>query len=326
MAVGHGQLSEQELEKVILDFLDGEYDVLVSTSIIETGVDIPNVNTLIVHDADKMGLSQLYQLRGRVGRSNRIAYAYFTYQRDKVLSEVAEKRLQAIREFTELGSGFKIAMRDLAIRGAGNLLGAEQHGFIASVGFDLYSQMLADEIKKKKMEINGEVAEESVEWSTQISLNVDAYLPSDYIYDSMQKIEIYKKVAIIHSLEEADDLHEELVDRFGDLPNAVENLLFVARLKVYGAMYAIESITQKNEEIHIQVHSGQNEFLNGQKLFNISTRYNGKIQLQPAVSQIHMIVKCKGLNQDEIKTLLEQFLADYKEAVKPKGELHNVAN
>ena len=133
VGVGHGQMSETELEKTILDFLDGEYDVLVSTSIIETGVDIPNVNTLIVHDADKMGLSQLYQLRGRVGRSNRIAYAYFTYQRDKVLTEVAEKRLQSIKEFTELGSGFKIAMRDLSIRGAGNLLGAEQHGFIASV-------------------------------------------------------------------------------------------------------------------------------------------------------------------------------------------------
>ena len=149
-------MSEQELEKTILDFLDGESDVLVSTSIIETGVDIPNVNTLIVHDADKMGLSQLYQLRGRVGRSNRIAYAYFTYQRDKVLTEVAEKRLQSIKEFTELGSGFKIAMRDLSIRGAGNLLGAEQHGFIASVGFDLYSQMLAEEIAKRKAEMDGE--------------------------------------------------------------------------------------------------------------------------------------------------------------------------
>ena len=144
VAVAHGQMPETELERVMLDFLDGEYDVLVSTTIIETGVDIPNVNTLIIYDADKMGLSQLYQLRGRVGRSNRIAYAYFTYQRDKVLSEAAEKRLQAIKEFTELGSGFKIAMRDLAIRGAGNLLGAEQHGHIASVGFELYSQMLKE--------------------------------------------------------------------------------------------------------------------------------------------------------------------------------------
>ena len=150
VAFAHGQMSENELESVMLGFLEGEYDVLVSTTIIETGVDIPNVNTLIVNDADKMGLSQLYQLRGRVGRSNRVAYAYFTYRKDKVLTEVAEKRLQAIKEFTELGSGFKIAMRDLSIRGAGNLLGAQQHGFIDSVGFDLYSQMLKEAIEERK--------------------------------------------------------------------------------------------------------------------------------------------------------------------------------
>src|SRR5690606_24915372 len=185
IAVAHGQMPETELEKVMLDFLDGEYDVLVSTTIIETGVDIPNVNTLIIYDADKMGLSQLYQLRGRVGRSNRIAYAYFTYQRDKVLSEAAEKRLQAIKEFTELGSGFKIAMRDLAIRGAGNLLGAEQHGHIASVGFELYSQMLKEAIE----ELQGkEEKEKSVE--PEIELKVDAYLPAEYIRDEKQKIEI----------------------------------------------------------------------------------------------------------------------------------------
>src|SRR5690606_10835574 len=175
IAVAHGQMAEQELEATILDFLEGEFDVLVSTTIIETGVDIPNVNTLIVHDADKMGLSQLYQLRGRVGRSNRVAYAYLTYQRDKVLSEVSEKRLQAIKEFTELGSGFKIAMRDLSIRGAGNLLGAEQHGFIASVGFDLYSQMLADEIRKRKLELGeDEQALEPASSSVQIDISVDA--------------------------------------------------------------------------------------------------------------------------------------------------------
>src|SRR5699024_2758965 len=172
----HGQMAETELEKVMLDFLDGEYDVLVSTTIIETGVDIPNVNTLIIHDADKMGLSQLYQLRGRVGRSNRIAYAYFTYQRDKVLSETAEKRLQAIKEFTELGSGFKIAMRDLAIRSAGNLLGAEQHGHIASVGFELYTQMLKEAIKEQQ---GGK--EEETAFDPVIELDVDAYIPSDYI-------------------------------------------------------------------------------------------------------------------------------------------------
>lgn len=256
VGVGHGQMSETELEKTILDFLDGEYDVLVSTSIIETGVDIPNVNTLIVHDADKMGLSQLYQLRGRVGRSNRIAYAYFTYQRDKVLTEVAEKRLQSIKEFTELGSGFKIAMRDLSIRGAGNLLGAEQHGFIASVGFDLYSQMLAEEINKRKVSVLGEEDQSNRNWSTSIDLGVDAYLPGDYIYDSIQKIEIYKKVAAVSTFDEASELEDELVDRFGDLPEAVRHLLAVARLKVYGRMYGIESMVQRDDNIVLKFHEG----------------------------------------------------------------------
>lgn len=324
VAVGHGQMSEQELEKTILDFLDGESDVLVSTSIIETGVDIPNVNTLIVHDADKMGLSQLYQLRGRVGRSNRIAYAYFTYQRDKVLTEVAEKRLQAIKEFTELGSGFKIAMRDLAIRGAGNLLGAEQHGFIASVGFDLYSQMLGEEIAKRKAEMGGQPEPAAQEWSLQLDLNLDAYLPSDYIYDSIQKIEIYKKVANIKTLEEEAELHEELVDRFGDLPQAVVNLLAVARLKVYGSEYSIESISQKGDDLFLKIDKSQNERIDGQKLFQIGLNFDGRIKLIAGPS-IQIQVKCKGLHPDASIELLEKFLVQYKEVVKSKGELHNVA-
>jgi transcription-repair coupling factor (superfamily II helicase) len=324
VAVAHGQMGEQELEKTILDFLDGEYDVLVSTSIIETGVDIPNVNTLIVHDADKMGLSQLYQLRGRVGRSNRIAYAYFTYQRDKVLTEVAEKRLQAIKEFTELGSGFKIAMRDLAIRGAGNLLGAEQHGFIASVGFDLYSQMLAEEIAKRKLEINGEEKPPEPEWHTQIDIDLDAYIPSDYIYDSMQKIEIYKKVAVIRTLEEAVDLHEELVDRFGDLPQAVLNLLAVARLKYYGSEYRIETISQKGDDFQIKIHADQNGRLDGQKLFTLSNRFEGRIKLAVG-PQINILVRCKSLSPEQSIDLVEKFLVQYLEALKTKGELQDVA-
>jgi len=207
----HGQMSENELESVMLSFLEGEFDVLVSTTIIETGVDIPNVNTLIVHDADKMGLSQLYQLRGRVGRSNRVAYAYFTYRKDKVLTEVAEKRLQAIKEFTELGSGFKIAMRDLTIRGAGNLLGAEQHGFIDSVGFDLYSQMLKEAIEDRKGNMN-----EAVKQRTEVDLEVDAYLPDAYINDGHQKIEMYKRFRGVSSLEDVEELNEEIIDRFGE--------------------------------------------------------------------------------------------------------------
>jgi transcription-repair coupling factor (superfamily II helicase) len=324
VAVAHGQMPEQELERTILDFLEGEYDVLVSTSIIETGVDIPNVNTLIVHDADKMGLSQLYQLRGRVGRSNRIAYAYFTYQRDKILNEVAEKRLQAIKEFTELGSGFKIAMRDLSIRGAGNLLGAEQHGFIASVGFDLYSQMLAQEIANRKAAMGGEEVEPEKPWNTQLELQLDAYLPSDYIYDSMQKIEIYKKVVNLTTLEEVADLREELVDRFGDLPLAVENLLAVARIKVYGSLYAIESISQKGDDYQLKIHSDQNGNLDGKKLIALSAHFEGRIKVIPG-PHILIELRCRGLTSEQSIQLLEKFLHGYQEVQKTKGELHNVA-
>jgi len=325
VAAAHGQMSEQELERTILDFLDGEFDVLVSTSIIETGVDIPNVNTLIVHDADKMGLSQLYQLRGRVGRSNRIAYAYFTYQRDKVLNEVAEKRLQAIKEFTELGSGFKIAMRDLAIRGAGNLLGGEQHGFIASVGFDLYSQMLAEEIEQRKLALDGEkegaapAERRPKPTNTQIELTLDAYLPGDYIYDSAQKIEIYKKVAAIRSFEEENELADELTDRFGDMPEPVQTLLAVARLKVYGAEYGIESIAAKGDDLVITISTEQNDRIDGQKLFALSNRFERKLKLLPG-KQIVIHMNRKGLSTEEAVHAAEKFLQQYREVLKDEGK------
>ncbi|AWB42816.1 transcription-repair coupling factor [Paenibacillus sp. CAA11] len=323
VGIGHGQMSEQELEKTILDFLDGEYDVLVATSIIETGVDIPNVNTLIVHDADKMGLSQLYQLRGRVGRSNRIAYAYFTYQRDKSLTEVAEKRLQSIKEFTELGSGFKIAMRDLSIRGAGNLLGAEQHGFIASVGFDLYSQMLAEEIQKRKVTMLGEEAPAEEAFTTTIDLSIDAYLPPEYIYDSIQKIEIYKKVAAVASFEEVAELADELLDRFGEPPAAVANLLSAARLKLYGRLCRIDSITRRGDEVILKFHEGGMKDLDGAKLATIGNRYGRRVQFSQGPEMvIHM--KVKGMEDQEMLDLLEQFLDAIKDSFKPKGELQNV--
>lgn len=323
VGIGHGQMSESELEKTILDFLDGEYDVLVSTSIIETGVDIPNVNTLIVHDADKMGLSQLYQLRGRVGRSNRIAYAYFTYQRDKVLTEVAEKRLQSIKEFTELGSGFKIAMRDLSIRGAGNLLGAEQHGFIASVGFDLYSQMLAEEINKRKVTMFGEEPEQTQHWKTSIDLSIDAYLPGDYIYDSIQKIEIYKKVAAISSFQEATELEEELVDRFGDLPEAVVNLLAVARIKVYGRAYGIESLTQRADQMVLRFYEGQEKAIQPSGIAQIGNRFERRVQFDQGVPMT-VAIKGAGLGDRQLMELLEEFLSSMKEAFNLKGELLDV--
>lgn len=206
----HGQMKERELEKIMYGFINGEIDVLVSTTIIETGLDISNVNTMIIHDSDQMGLSQLYQLRGRVGRSNRTSYAFLMYRRNKMLKEVAEKRLHAIREFTEMGSGFKIAMRDLEIRGAGNLLGAEQSGHMESVGYDLYCKMLAEAVQEAK----GIAPAEAFE--TTIDLNVSAYIPDSYISNESLKLDTYKRIAAIENKEEYEDMTEELTDRFGN--------------------------------------------------------------------------------------------------------------
>ena len=234
-------MKEQELEAIMYDFINGEIDVLVSTTIIETGLDISNVNTMIIHDADRLGLSQLYQLRGRVGRSNRMAYAFLLYRRDKMLKEIAEKRLAAIREFTDLGSGFKIAMRDLEIRGAGNLLGAEQHGHMEAVGYDLYCKMLNEAVKHLK----GELEEET--YTTTIDLNVDAFIPDSYISNEYQKLDIYKRIAAIESEEEREDMIEELVDRFGDIPKKVETLLLAASLKALAHSVYVTAVEQKGE-------------------------------------------------------------------------------
>ena len=240
-----GQMSENQLESVLYEFIQGGYDVLVTTSIIETGVDIPNVNTLFVENADRMGLAQLYQIRGRIGRSNRVAYAYFMYQPNKVLTELGEKRLAAIRDFTELGSGFKIAMRDLSIRGAGNLLGKQQHGFIDSVGYDLYSSMLSDAVAKKqgKKQVDKSDAE--------IELGVEAYLPDDYINDQQQKIELYKTIRTAASDEELLDIQGDLIDRFGDYPTAVGNLLLISQLKQHADLAMIASIKRQRDQIMI---------------------------------------------------------------------------
>ncbi|MED1801915.1 transcription-repair coupling factor [Brevibacillus porteri] len=314
IAVAHGQMNESELEGVILDFLEGNFDVLVSTTIIETGVDIPNVNTLIIYNADKMGLSQLYQLRGRVGRSNRIAYAYFTYQRDKVLTEVAEKRLQAIKEFTELGSGFKIAMRDLSIRGAGNLLGAEQHGFINTVGFDLYSQMLKEAID----ELKGEVKHEIVT-PVEINLQLDAYIPSMYITDSRQKIEMYKKFVAVSTLEDVDDLAEELLDRFGPVPKPVDNLLTISRLRVYALKHHITEISQKNpDEIKLFLHPSQNNNIDGGALFALTSNWSKRVGLSGG-QQITIAVKVKGLKEDEGVQLVEKLLRQFHQVRRDTG-------
>ncbi|MDR1522307.1 MAG: transcription-repair coupling factor [Streptococcaceae bacterium] len=242
IAFAHGQMTEIQLEKVLYDFIEGDYDVLVSTTIIETGVDIPNVNTIFVENADYMGLATLYQLRGRVGRSNRVAYAYFMYKPEKILNEVSEKRLEAIKNFTELGSGFKIAMRDLSIRGAGNLLGAQQHGFIDAVGFDMYSQMLEEAVRKKQGKEKA-----NLRTSVEIDLGIDAYLPAFYISDERQKVEIYKRICQIDTHKMADELEKEMIDRFGDYPEEVAYLLIIGRLKMDGG-YALLDLIQREKK------------------------------------------------------------------------------
>ncbi|AGK51836.1 transcription-repair coupling factor [Bacillus sp. 1NLA3E] len=286
----HGQMSENELESVMLGFLEGEYDVLVSTTIIETGVDIPNVNTLIVFDADRMGLSQLYQLRGRVGRSNRVAYAYFTYRKDKVLTEVAEKRLQAIKEFTELGSGFKIAMRDLSIRGAGNLLGAEQHGFIDSVGFDLYSQMLKEAIEARKSDINLDEAP-----TLEIDVEVDAYIPDAYIGDGHQKIEMYKRFRSLTALEELEELQEEMIDRFGEYPEEVAYLFQIAELKVYAQLSKVELIKQVKQEVTIILSEQGSAGIDMKKIVQISSKYGRMVGMGQDGKKFKLVLHIKGI-------------------------------
>ena len=245
VSYAHGQMKEHELEKIMFDFIGGEIDVLVSTTIIETGLDISNVNTMIIHDSDNLGLSQLYQLRGRVGRSNRTAYAFLMYKRDKMLKEVAEKRLAAIKEFTDLGSGFKIAMRDLEIRGAGNLLGVRQHGHMEAVGYDLYCKMLNEAVQTLK---GGGVPKD---FATIIDLDVDAFIPPSYIVNEVQKLDIYKRIAGIENTRERDDMKDELLDRFGEIPKSVDNLLRIALIRVAAHRLYVTDVKGKNEKISI---------------------------------------------------------------------------
>lgn len=303
VAVAHGQMNESELENIMFGFLEGEFDVLVSTTIIETGVDIPNVNTLIVYDADHMGLSQLYQLRGRVGRSNRVAYAHFTYQRDKVLTEIAEKRLQAIKEFTELGSGFKIAMRDLSIRGAGNLLGSQQHGFIDSVGFDMYSQMLKDAIDARKAGMNDEDVQ-IVE--PKITLDIDAYIPESYIKDEKQKIDMYKQFHMVRTAEDLNHLREELVDRFGDLPKEVESLMTVSTIKMYAMREKVEIIDESKQKIEMLMEEKRSSQVDGTKLFELANTFGRDVQLGTDHQKLKITFKkSKGRTHDYYQMVID---------------------
>ena len=237
--VGHGQMGDRTLEDVMQSFFDGEANVLLSTTIIESGIDIPNVNTMIVLNADHFGLSQLYQLRGRVGRSNRMAYAYLVYKKDKVLSEIAEKRLRAMREFTEFGSGFKVAMRDLELRGAGNILGTEQSGHMVSIGYELYCKLVEETIR----ELKGEIPQDAVpEMDTSVELAIPAYLPEYYVSDEMTRLAMYKRIAAVASFDERDELFDELVDRFGDLPREAENLLSIALIRHLAGKLGIDRV------------------------------------------------------------------------------------
>ncbi|WP_066321861.1 transcription-repair coupling factor [Bacillus sp. FJAT-29814] len=310
----HGQMTENELESVMLSFLAGESDVLVSTTIIETGVDIPNVNTLIVHDADRMGLSQLYQLRGRVGRSNRVAYAYFTYRKDKVLTEVAEKRLETIKEFTELGSGFKIAMRDLSIRGAGNLLGAQQHGFIDSVGFDLYSQMLKEAIEERKGDLKA-----APKPTVEIDLEIDAYIPDSYIKDGHQKIEMYKRFRGAQTLEDIEELEAEMLDRFGEYPDEVAYLFQIAEMKVFAINNGVEQIKQVKQDVTILLDEAVTNTLDGSKLFHLGSKFGRAVTPGMEGKKLKMVIKTKDFDTSAWLNIIFEMVKGIPLAKKEQG-------
>ena len=270
VAVGHGKLSESELENIMYDMVSGETDILVCTTIIETGLDIPNANTMIIENADRMGLAQLYQLRGRVGRSNRMAYAYLTYKRDKVLTETSQKRLSAIREFTEFGSGFKLAMRDLEIRGAGNILGSEQHGHMDNVGYDMYCKILGESINEA-MGIKAHEAE-----GVAMDINVNAYIPESYIASQEQRIDMYKKISAMETEEDELEISDELIDRYGNMPKPVINIIAVAALKIPARDVGCTEITQGRGQLKLKFRQ---DSLTPDAVFGLDTHLHGRVKV-----------------------------------------------
>ena len=299
VSYAHGQMNERQLERIMFDFINGDIDVLVSTTIIETGLDISNANTMIIHDADRYGLSQLYQLRGRIGRSNRLAYAFLMYRRDKLLQETAQKRLSAIREFTQLGSGFKIAMRDLEIRGAGNLLGAEQHGHMESVGYDLYCKMLSEAVKEAKGISHME------DFETTIDLDIDAFIPEYYIVNEMQKLDIYKRIAGIENQEEYEDMLEELLDRFGEPPKAVMNLLFIANLKALAHKAYMTEVKQRGNTVKMTMY--ERAKINPAGIPPLLTEYNRQLEFKVEKNP-YFLFQIDRKKIHSIRELLEKIL------------------
>lgn len=304
--IAHGQMPEDRLEQVMLRFLAHDFDVLVCTAIIESGIDIPNVNTIVINDAQNFGLSQLYQLRGRVGRTNRVAYAYLLFRRDCVLTELAEKRLSAIREFTSLGSGYKIALRDLEIRGAGNILGAEQHGHIAAVGFEMYCRLLEEEIR----ELKGE-ARRPEPVQVMIDLPVDAFVPDSYVSDSRQKIDVYKKINGVETMEDAAELAREFTDRFGPMPAAVSNLITIAAIGVLARELGVMAIAGERNSVIIRFPEGVRYA--SQDIVRMARSFKGRVALGGGRSQT-IRIRTQGMSEKEILNTLVGVFSEMKQA------------
>ena len=309
VAFAHGQMREHQLERIMLDFVNGDIDVLVSTTIIETGLDIPNANTMIIHDADRLGLSQLYQIRGRIGRSSRTSFAFLMYKRDKMLKEEAEKRLQAIREFTELGSGIKIAMRDLELRGAGNILGAEQHGHMEAVGYDLYCKMLNEAVTLLK----GERTEEETFDST-VDCDIDAFIPDTYIRNEYQKLDIYKRISAIENADEYMDMQDELYDRFGDIPKPVENLLQVAELKAMAHRAYVTEVDINRQEIRFEMY--QKAKLDVSRIPALIEEYKNALRFIPGEKPFMLYQDKRNKNKD-----CEKMMGTAREILEKLAEL-----
>lgn len=294
----HGQMTSEELEKIMYDFIQGNIDVLICTTILESGIDIQNANTIIIENADRMGLSQLYQIRGRVGRKDRQAYAYITYKRNKVITEDAEKRLKAIKEFTEFGSGFKIALRDLEIRGAGNILGSEQHGHMEAVGYEMYCKMLEDAVKT----LQGKKLED-IENNVQIDINISAYIPSRYIENQNQKLEVYQTIALCETFEDVASVREEIIDRYGELPKEVENLLCIAKIKILAKEIGISCITFKGDKIKFDISNENN--ISEEKILSLIKEFGVQIKIDS--TSIIKFVKEKNV-LDEIFCFMEKIV------------------